>query len=684
MYQISLSEPPPPLRLSPSVKSIVTMDSLMLFSSLAILFLTVITTYPRRSGLIKFMVTVASFLSIPVITYTVDNADAAQATSPLFIVSAVFLHLIYRMFASLDDTVSFGTNGYNSNKDERNKFPTRALTEFGWIGFLLVTSTNAIPFVLKLVLCLVLGLSILKMILRYFSFKFASESFALGNNSEVVKSYMNQLPPESDALLVSGEEKQTIEPCPSGLRLTVTKESDFITLDKILACEEEPLRDNERNKEVCVAFAIFKLLRGLFEGHPAADSSRPGSVRQLLLDGSIRDDESLFRIIEVELAFLHDCFFSTLPFTYYRWIPIFNVLLLFLLLLCCLALKIIVICSAVDSSSFLHNYYSSLAEDWQLEHVKQLMYLDVSVCLTVLMVPVVMEAWEIVNYFFSNWVRVVLLCKYVKNPRQAWVRKALHLLSYFREGLLAIPSGCRKLHQYSLPNRRIKKPSSIDIPDQVKQAISRSLRGSEGLLTDGSASLNKNAVDGVEEFYDASRLDSLVERTLVWHIATSHCEDRLRKQIGTDDQLVASCLSRYCGYLVTKVPELIPGEIVWTRFIAEEVANLLEFKNQVRPKCALSNFISMFLRMRPKQVPDTEEGRSDRAKKLVSMGRELGHRLMMIEDESWRWKILADLWAEMMLYMAGSSDVEAHADSLADGGQFITCIWALLYHAQIE
>jgi hypothetical protein len=37
----------------------------------------------------------------------------------------------------------------------------------------------------------------------------------------------------------------------------------------------------------------------------------------------------------------------------------------------------------------------------------------------------------------------------------------------------------------------------------------------------------------------------------------------------------------------------------------------------------------------------------------------------------------------MMLFVAPSDDVTAHAEQLAEGGEFVTLLWALLSHAGI-
>lgn len=65
-------------------------------------------------------------------------------------------------------------------------------------------------------------------------------------------------------------------------------------------------------------------------------------------------------------------------------------------------------------------------------------------------------------------------------------------------------------------------------------------------------------------------------------------------------------------------------------------------------------------------------------------GLELGKVLEdLISDGELRRKVLAEFWAEIILYVAPSDNVRGHVEQLANGGEFITHIWALLSHAGI-
>lgn len=48
-----------------------------------------------------------------------------------------------------------------------------------------------------------------------------------------------------------------------------------------------------------------------------------------------------------------------------------------------------------------------------------------------------------------------------------------------------------------------------------------------------------------------------------------------------------------------------------------------------------------------------------------------------------KWGFLAELWVELLLSVAPSDNVTAHVQKLANGGELITHLWALLTHAGV-
>ena len=47
------------------------------------------------------------------------------------------------------------------------------------------------------------------------------------------------------------------------------------------------------------------------------------------------------------------------------------------------------------------------------------------------------------------------------------------------------------------------------------------------------------------------------------------------------------------------------------------------------------------------------------------------------------WRLLAEFWSEMMLYVAPSDNLKGHKEAIARGGELITLFWVLLFHAGI-
>lgn len=77
-----------------------------------------------------------------------------------------------------------------------------------------------------------------------------------------------------------------------------------------------------------------------------------------------------------------------------------------------------------------------------------------------------------------------------------------------------------------------------------------------------------------------------------------------------------------------------------------------------------------------------DDAESDKST-IARMGATLGKKLVAIDDEGRRWQALAEFWAEYILHLAPSDNIQAHKEHLVPGGEFITHLWVLLYHAGI-
>lgn len=296
-----------------------------------------------------------------------------------------------------------------------------------------------------------------------------------------------------------------------------------------------------------------------------------------------------------------------------------------------------------------------------------------------------MEAWEFVVYVLSDWFLVSLLCEYARRPKwqaSRCVRRAFGALLWVKRlGRQARPraagNGLRfnqvcvlDLRRHTpwmtvsklLQHRFLGMPS-VPVPGEVKHAVFAAVAGfckDDGhrrrrRLSNGVAVLHRR---GWTQLLWACESSSVTEVILVWHIATSLFEMKKKKNQDSKappsaEETVATPLSKYCAYLVACAPELLPEDLDGSERAYKAV------KRDIRG--ALS-----------------KERQRSRLDRVVEMrGPEAAANIAR------GWALLAELWAELAAYVAPSDNIEGHAEALAQGGEFITLLWALSTHAGI-
>ncbi|KAI6703519.1 hypothetical protein NL676_012655 [Syzygium grande] len=192
----------------------------------------------------------------------------------------------------------------------------------------------------------------------------------------------------------------------------------------------------------------------------------------------------------------------------------------------------------------------------------------------------------------------------------------------------------------------------------------------------GQASLRLNDLYDVLSW--ACNLETTTHVIVVWHIATAFCEHEVpRAQLSQeqrDDFDIATKLSQYLAYLVAFAPRLLPGHPCRTEYIFGRAVS--EARELVG-----GSLVSMEERIQKlKKVIDNEQYQ----KTSVGRGARLGMQLVNgVAGEGRIWKVLADFWADMLLYVAPLNDTAAHGKYLTTRGEFVTHIWVLVSHAGI-
>ncbi|KAG0533046.1 hypothetical protein BDA96_04G158700 [Sorghum bicolor] len=540
---------------------------------------------------------------------------------------------------------------------------------------------------------------------------------------------------------VKGEEKLPIKPRPHGYhidhrsRTTATAAAPpslstddlnaghghVVTVDRIwsLSSSGDPLLATcPQLKDLCLSFALFKLQLRRFIGCPLAEAGchrAMAFVQDGLLAGSggSPDPERVFRVVETELSFLADFLYSKLTVFYASgwWFPALNSILVLATWISCLAAGGAIVHDMMNPGTALAVDYQILRN--YLQHHDTAFHvivgLDILVSVSFIVSIVFTEGWEIANYVCSDWIKVSAICEYARRPawrKSPWARRKLSRLLWLRPMQQWDDRFCQvsilqlRLCYCGCVSRQVDRilKKTVAVPAAVKSAIVAMLRTNKGRLGNGERSLQGNGVAG-NLFWacrvkagDDNAVDSLSEQILVWHLATRLVELKRSEgararggKLDDDDDdddtdagseldllvVVATRLSRYCAYLVALKPTLLPDHRAWTEELYEGV---VEEVVRVLARCAGPV-------VRYERAATCLGGSMNATlRKASKLGRQLVEE---VSDEALLWKVLADFWAELILYLAPSENVTSHSKSLYHGGEFITVLWALLGHAGI-
>lgn len=467
--------------------------------------------------------------------------------------------------------------------------------------------------------------------------------------------------------------------------------SRVITIEKVWQCRGWLLRpeggdEDSRLKDICLSFALCKLLCLRLSGYSLPKQAHEKLwklIQHLYAEGN--GYERAFKVVELELSFLFDSLYTSYPIIFLprRW-PV--KLMEFLLL----------ITSSVVIIRFYWQWYNSNGRQDDL-HLATAGGLSIDFLVTALLL-IVFVCVELVQLFFmaiSDWAKVSLLCKYVQTCSWHDSKRIAKLIRLICRTQLLKPWE-RKLRQYSLlesydytPPRWLynlytavyfhrirdgqKQSTPAELSSEVKQAVFHSLMSSyPRALENGKASLRLNKVE--HQLSWACGLETQTQVIIVWHIATSICENEM--QISDPNFRVATCLSQYLVYLVAFCPKLLPDHSYDAEHIFDQI---ISESRELLKGCNIKE-------ERIRKLKEIGETRDDNVRwRAIGQGAQLGQQLLEEKrGPKFIWKVLAEFWVELMVYVAPSDDVKAHAEHLAMGGEFVTHLWALVSHAGIK
>uniref|UniRef100_A0A0D9XU89 DUF4220 domain-containing protein n=1 Tax=Leersia perrieri TaxID=77586 RepID=A0A0D9XU89_9ORYZ len=512
--------------------------------------------------------------------------------------------------------------------------------------------------------------------------------------------------------LVLGEDlKKMRDREPGSFRLVLDVEhKSIVTVEKIwehrndsrsiLGTGADP---DDRSKDVCLSFALYKLLRRQFYHLPLHEAGLE-KTRKLVFDVLLQeknDFERAFRITGMELSFLRDFFHNKHAQMFTSGFPIQSLVLSLLLIAATgyIAYPVGQIPARMDPKD--HN---------RITH---------GVLITRIIVALIIckELSEITMYVFSEWTKVQMICMHVKHPRfgRCWlVDKVTRCM--FR--LINKGRWKHKIRQYNIlissldvkmtMNRLF--PPSIKLETEARKAILVCFKALEHKPELLGAYCSNAFGSKPGNLQWAINLEADTHRILVWHIATCLCEinltdgeawamktiwlrprpfvnrSRTLEEDGVwDHYQTATSLSNYCAYLLTR--SLVPD----TGLVADKVFNEVRRETKVasftrhRCKSLQDVYDKIMQRIEEPRKTSVAFGKKEHEKedKLILMGARLGKQLMTAyaADRVGLWEDLAKFWSGFLLHLAANTRASRYRLHFAGNGELITHLWALMSHA---
>uniref|UniRef100_N1QQI1 DUF4220 domain-containing protein n=1 Tax=Aegilops tauschii TaxID=37682 RepID=N1QQI1_AEGTA len=645
---------------------------LAMLSAVLISIQVVLGSRRRRSGnkIIVNLVRVAYTVSFPVFVYTIGLVQSVEAPKQLdsqLLWAAGLLLLL----GSVDGMSAFSRQEVEDSKGVQAQHIIQTVLVLWLLVSRSDVSEDGVILLLYFVLCWVY--SILRVAQRMKALRKASSMHGLVRSAKVVADYMQDVYASGSGdrihspmdmakckYLVLGEEKDSRPPSKAPCYLSeVGGKGKLVTFDMIWNSKDKlllsPTPDDDQKpvplKDTCLSFALFKLLSRRFcPGLPIAEEGDQEALKFVLAEG-----KHAFRLVEVELSFLYDFFYTKYPALFPAALALriirFVVLVgLFKVLLLDFPLDAIIMYTDLSLPAELleeaTGYSSSHAAVF-------ILFNNVLVVFMILSIDILQDFAT----GYSNWAIVHYVCDYVYMRRRT--------------------DGDGGKGWWMMVKRRQEKAGSekdVTLSDEIKDEVLSSLKKSDGLLSvDSSRDLRNKLLQLHWAPFDLLKSTRMV---LVWHIATTICANQEQDQ-GTDnsDRRVATTLSSYCAYLLAFIPDMLPDHSYTATQILDAV--ILDARKRLGTAKTLSGRCKMMLRLGKTHNCNMEQDMS-----ILILGASLADKLLS-ENERPPWKLLAGFWADMVLFLAPSDKADVHADHLAAGGEFMTHLWALLTHAGI-
>ncbi|KAJ0484279.1 hypothetical protein HanRHA438_Chr14g0633491 [Helianthus annuus] len=383
-----------------------------------------------------------------------------------------------------------------------------------------------------------------------------------------------------------------------------------------------------------------------------------------------------FNLVEIELGFAYDMLYTKANVLYTFVGLVLRVTSVFILLM-----SLVGFCFLCD----VHDYRIT----------------DVAITYLLFATSVVMEIVAVITMLRSdrtdvwlsqrNYSRNILIFPFLKQPtklRWSGCIAQLDLLSVALEEKPASLLTTQKLlgiEKYRVKHRyKTYSKVSSNLKNLIYNQFQEFMRCSSDPKAlcnhKGSFSLRKNACD--DQLWSINKVD-FDQSIILWHIATTLCfySEELDNQGDIDVyRLESKHISDYMLYLLVSYPVMLPIGIGMIRYrdTCAEATRYFKEKGPITEKVkACKKLLKVCsLDVLPSKV------KGDRCKSALFDGCRLELTLKKMETER-MWKVMSQLWIEILAYAATHCRGFQHEQQLRKGGEFLTHVWLLMAHLGI-
>ncbi|KAM5588464.1 hypothetical protein ABKV19_006748 [Rosa sericea] len=177
---------------------------------------------------------------------------------------------------------------------------------------------------------------------------------------------------------------------------------------------------------------------------------------------------------------------------------------------------------------------------------------------------------------------------------------------------------------------------------------------------------------------------------LLWHIATEFCynldmdpkvQEKESYKAAAVSTEIEHCkiLSDYMVYLLVMQPTMMStvagiGQIRFRDTCAEAIKffSRRELGPEVSQKEACERILEVNTDVQPVAV------KGDRSKSVLFDACILAKELMTLDEK--KWKLMSEVWVELLAYAAGHCRANDHVQLLSKGGELVTFVWLVMAH----